>query len=234
MGFYNPPYISYSQEYYQTGRISWGLGDMIHNEYEATIDKAIVDKEDLSKCLINNEPLLIQVITQNFIDLAEKLLAAGADIQVTGFNYTSPLITAIHFGRLKIIKLLIAHKADVNNNNGWPPPLFKAIICAEKKHKNNARMIQLLVNAGANVNNKYAGKTALHKVLEKYYLCNNFPIEIRSSIVKELIKNGADCNIENNDGKTPVEVAQKYFPELVPVMLEALKDREVHQKLQES
>lgn len=230
MGFQNSqylnfPYISYSQEYYQTGRISWGLGDMIHNEYEAIIDKAIADKKDLSKCLIKNEPLLIQVIRQNFIDLAEKLLVAGANVEVKGFKYNSPLETAIHSGRLKIIKLLIAHKANVNSNGGWSPPLFKAIICSAKNYKNNVRMIQLLLDAGATVNNKYAGKTALHKVLEKYYLCNNLPIEISSSIVKELIKNGADCNIKNNLNNTPLDLAQENFPELVPIIHKQLEIR---------
>jgi len=80
-------------------------------------------------------------------ELAELLIAKGADVSAKGDGERTPLHEAATFGHKEIVELLIAKGADVKTA-GERTPLHMAAI---KGHK---EIIELLIAAGADVNVK--------------------------------------------------------------------------------
>jgi predicted Fe-Mo cluster-binding NifX family protein len=96
------------------------------------------------------------------VDVAEMLIANGADVNKQCLHGWTPLHNAALSGDEAIVKLLIAHKANINvQNNLGDTPLHCAL---QKGQKNAAR---ILINSGADTtikNNK--GEAALQYLLD--------------------------------------------------------------------
>lgn len=208
----------------------------IYSEYAELIDNAIINKQDLNtlKHPRTNEPLLPSLATHGHIfnNLIKKMFDNGANIEIQDGIQCSPLAKAAYYGNLETVKLLLQLGANTENNskknNLAERPLIKATQCSSKEYKNNIEMITLLLTYGAYINIQGQFKeTALHAVLTEPYFFNP-PIELRASLINILIAHGADLYIKNNCGKTPLDLAKEKFPDLVPVMLQALYEKKFH------
>jgi ankyrin repeat protein len=196
----------------------------LHDKYATMIDKAIAEKQDLNKLKTAcSNPLLTDICMHGFNNLAKKMLNNGANIEIQDILNQSPLATAATYGCVETVKLLLDYGANIENSKGKCRPLIEAVSCE------SILIISLLLKRGALVNAQdQFEETALHKALSRHTIFEcYFEIETRTAIIKLLIESGADLNIKSNFKKTPLDVAQQNFPELVPVMLKALEDREV-------
>ncbi|MDR2901551.1 MAG: ankyrin repeat domain-containing protein [Lactobacillales bacterium] len=140
------------------------------------------------------------------------LLDAGVNVNIVdkiGYNALN-YIYAID--DISIVKLLISAKIDVNNpsKNSKETPLHNAV-----KYDKNIEFIQVLLDAGADVNARgNAQETPLHTAAK----------EIKSAkTVEMLLKNGADVNALNSYSQTPLMLAAvRYVDEgIVPTLLSA-------------
>lgn len=205
----------------------------LYSEYAELIDNAIIKKQDLNTLEHprTNEPLLLTLATYDhfFNNLIKKMLDNGANIEVQSILQSSPLVKAIRNGHLETVKFLLQLGANTENNstknNLAERPLIEATRCSSKECKNNVEMITLLLTYGAYINIQgQFEQTALHAVFTEPYFFNP-PIELRQSLINILIAHGADLYIKNNCGKTPLDLAKEKLPDLVPVMLQALYER---------
>jgi len=121
-------------------------------------------------------------------DLVVLLLDSGAKPGIVSFGST-PLHIAVLHNRPDIVSLLLDHTADVNarTRNGELTPLDFAVM------QGNLPMTKLLVEHGADVRDG----TALHIAASRAL----------TDIARLLLKSGADPNVRDADGVTPVEVA---------------------------
>ncbi len=128
----------------------------------------------------------------NHKDSVEILLDKGAQVNLQDRDGCSPLYITADSGNSEIAKILLMHKAQIDlvHKSGYSP-LWIAV------EKNHGEIVQLLLNNGAQANLKVRGCTLLHRAL----LLGNLPI------MKQLLKEGADLNIHDNSGKTPLECA---------------------------
>lgn len=104
---------------------------------------------------------LATAILKNNAAAAETLLAAGANpnaaIEVVPGFPTTYLITAAANGRLDLVKLLLKHKAQVNQPDG-----FKGTALMAAATKGDKAIVELLLASGADVQAKDDdGKDAL-------------------------------------------------------------------------
>jgi ankyrin repeat protein len=144
----------------------------------------------------------------NRSEFLTKLLAARCDPNVpfkdgwgTAF---SALTTAIRDNRLDILKLLLSRGTNVNVP-GQGLPIVNAASC------NDSERLRMVLDAGADVNLKFEGYTALMKACEENKMDN----------VKLLLKAGADMDAMDDKGNTATDLAaNKGHDEIVMLLLD--------------
>ncbi|MDF1797176.1 MAG: ankyrin repeat domain-containing protein [Coxiellaceae bacterium] len=129
----------------------------------------------------------------NYTDIMVELLAHGAMPRVSSSRLSHPLHFAVKNGHIEAVNLLLSiAKLPINKTNtDNRSPLMLA---AEHSH---TAIAELLLNAGAKVNQLLEDYSALHYAV----LSKNFPL------VKLLIEHGAKADKRTNDLATPLHFA---------------------------
>jgi hypothetical protein len=137
----------------------------------------------------------------NHVASVQALLAAGADVNLRDGMLNNPFLYAGAEGYLDILKLAWAAGADTKITNR-----FGGIALIPASERGHVEVVQwLLENTDINVNHvNNLGWTAL---LEAIILSDGGPRHQR--IVELLIEHGADVNLADKDGVTPLRHAQQ-------------------------
>jgi ankyrin repeat protein len=166
-----------------------------------------LSQSDAHKCVLwANSGALHWAAAEGHEDVAEALIAHGADVNLKDNDGDTPLHKVTSRGHKEIVELLIAHGADVNaQNNDGHTPLHHPPVEGDKD------VVELLIARGANLNDPdNDGDTPLHHAASKGH----------KEIVELLIAYGADLNAQDNDGDTPLhEVASRGHKEMVELLI---------------
>jgi hypothetical protein len=157
----------------------------------------------------SDSTLLHWAAKKGYKDVAELLIAKGADVNAKNKNGSTPLHMAVEKGYKDVAELLIAKGADVNAKDEYgSTPLHMA---ASSKYKD---IVELLIAKGADVNAKdESGSTPLHEAVIRFSLGSpgvKGEMELFSAqwaVVELLIAKGADVNAKNKNGSTPLHSA---------------------------
>ena len=93
-------------------------------------------------------------------DLADPLIAAGADVEAQNGLHDRPLYTAATYGHPAVVQLLLARGANVNASDRWGKTALHAAAFGLGTQSNIEARIEvakLLIAAGANVNAQEVG-----------------------------------------------------------------------------
>ena len=149
----------------------------------------------------NNLITLSKKIDNSKLREIQKLLDKKQNPNIQNKTLYTPLMYACINNDIKLVKLLLKYKADPNiknKNNGTS----LMIAC----RKGNIKIIKLLLKTYKNINDQ---DNSLFTPL--YYTITNISVAvINVDIIKLLLKLGADPNICNNDGQTPLIKASLY------------------------
>jgi uncharacterized protein len=158
-------------------------------------------------------PVMIATYQHN-TDMVRTLLQAGADVNIRDNNKENPLLHAGAQGWLDILRLAIEAHADTRLTNRFGG--ISIIPASERGHVEIVR--ELLTRTDINVNHvNNLGWTAL---LEAIILSNGD--KAHQQIVQILVDHGADVNLADKDGVTPLQHAsERRFNEIERILLQA-------------
>ena len=150
----------------------------------------------------------------NQVDIVRALIEAGADINIRDNRMDNPFLYAGAEGLLEILKLTIDAGADTKLTNRFGGTAL--IPAAERGHVEIVR--ELLTRTDVDVNHiNDLGWTAL---LEAIILSNGG--ERHQQIVQLLVDHGADVNIPDGNGVTPLAHArQRGYQQIIEILLKA-------------
>lgn len=154
-----------------------------------------IDEQDPS-----GSTALLVATRANKVRAAEALINAGADVNKKDDIRDSAYLYAGARGHLEILKMTLAHGADLNSTNRYGGTAL--IPAAERGH---VETVRTLIKAGVavdHVNN--LGWTAL---LEAIILGDGG--EKHQQIVNLLLKAGANPNLADREGVTPLQHARR-------------------------
>ena len=138
---------------------------------------------------------LIYAASNGNIEMVKLLLNYKANPNIKGYKSNTPLIHAIQQGHIKVIDLLLQNGAEII-------PLSEAI-----KYSQKTKTIEHLFQQGATLD------VSLHEIAQN------------PSIVKSLLKEGANPNEKDSKGRTPLHnAAQKNEPQSIAILLAAGAD----------
>jgi len=186
-----------------------------HGTTETPLKKAVeAGQLETVKQLIEKEPdindksglLLTAAVSKGHLDVAEYLMAQGANVNYAGDSNWGPLHEAVSEGHKGIAELLIAKGAHVNvKDSGDYTPLNYALWSAD------ANMAELLISKGADI----------HNMDESGYEPLHWTVIMGSKELTELIlSKSQDADVHDAQGFTPLYLAAQYRPEMAEILID--------------
>lgn len=154
-----------------------------------------VDQRDLR----NNTPLLLAT-AGGHVASARRLIDAGADVNARNWMHDSPYLLAGAEGQLQILEMTLAHGADLKSTNRYGGTAL--IPACERGH---VEVVARLLAAG--VAPDHVNSLGWTGLLEAILLSDGGPRH--QAIVQLLIDAGADVNLADREGVTPLQHARE-------------------------
>jgi len=136
----------------------------------------------------------------NHVEAAKVLIEASADVNAKDSINDSPYLYAGARGHLEILKMTLAHGADLKSTNRYGGTAL--IPAAERGH---VETVRTLIGAGVDVD--HVNKLNWTALLEAIILGDGGRRHVE--IVKLLADAGANVNLADGDGVTPLQHARK-------------------------
>jgi uncharacterized protein len=143
---------------------------------------------------------LLAATQANRIEAAHVLIAAGADVNAKDKIEDSPFLYAGAEGRSEILKLTLAAGADLKSTNRYGGT---ALIPAA--HHGHPDTVAILLKTA--IDKDHVNRLGWTALLEAIILGDGAPVH--TGIVRQLIDAGANVNLPDRDGVTPLTHARR-------------------------
>jgi hypothetical protein len=143
---------------------------------------------------------LLAATHANQVDAARVLIAGGADVNAMDNIEDSPFLYAGAEGRDEILKMTLTAGADLTSTNRYGGT---ALIPAA--HHGHPETVRILL--GTKIDKDHVNKLGWTALLEAVILGDGGPVH--TDIVRQLVAAGANVNLADRDGVTPLAHARR-------------------------
>ncbi len=209
------------------------------------VNKLLAQGADPNARYENKQPVLHHAVVNGRQDIVTALFNAGADITAQNFAKMTPLglapnhamgsrlmglsnvalLKAVQANDINMVQKLLRNRANINADQNGQTPLMLAIDLGY------TTMVQLLIENGADINTPVNGKTPLDFAKEKQQrpiatLLKDYALleaakNGNMQKAKTLLQDGADINVQNQNGWTPLALAVQHgHTEMVKELIE--------------
>lgn len=156
---------------------------------------------------------LLLATHSDHVEVARLLIAAGADVNAKDAISDTPYLYAGAEGRNEILKMTLAAGADLTSTNR-----YGGVALIPAAHHGHPETVKILLGTAININHiNRLGWTAL---IEAVILSDGGPVH--TEIVRLLVDAGADVNIPDREGVTPLEHARsRGYTQMVAILEKA-------------
>uniref|UniRef100_T1IU24 Uncharacterized protein n=1 Tax=Strigamia maritima TaxID=126957 RepID=T1IU24_STRMM len=202
-------------EHQTMGKNSRSLAEACNDGDVGAVRKLLDEGRSVHETTEEGESLLSLACSAGYFELAQVLLAMRANVEDRGIKGDcTPLMEASSCGHVDIVRLLIAHGADVNaqSSSGNTPLMYACAAGYEE-------VVKVLLEAGSNVeDHNENGHTPLMEAASAGYVC----------VASLLLQHGAGINTHSNEFKESALTLACYkgHLEMVRFLLEAGADQE--------
>jgi hypothetical protein len=169
------------------------------NNDVAAIKKLLAEGAEIDARDGSGVTALLVATHGNRVEAAKALIEAGADVNAKDKIDDSPYLYAGARGHLEILKMTLRHGADLKSTNRYGGTAL--IPASERGH---VETVRTLIEAGTDVD--HVNNLKWTALLEAIILGNGGPRH--RQIVELLVKAGADVNLADGDGVTPLQHAR--------------------------
>lgn len=175
-------------------------------------------------CLSNNLLGISQKSNKRSAHKLEKLIKKGVNLEFT-YNpqkkQMTPLMLSIKQNNT-LFELLLSKKIDINRTNSYG---LTALCLATKYPIHNSKQLILHPDININQQNRCGESALLHSIINRE---RNPMTNIFIDTIKALLKAGADPNLANNDGLTPLAAAIKLNDEkILKIITKAIEKKQL-------
>ena len=174
------------------------------------VQQLISEGADVNVRTLDGSSALLLATRANQIDIAQALIAAGANVNQKNLIHDSPYLLAGASGRNEILQLLLAHGTDLKSTNRYGGTAL--IPACERGH---VETVRLLIAAGVDLN--HVNRLGWTCLMEAIVLSDGGTAHQR--IVRQLIDAGANLDLPDSDGVSPLQQAQKRGQNEIALML---------------
>jgi ankyrin repeat protein len=134
--------------------------------------------------------------------VVKMLLNHGADIHYGQDTGDTALALAVERGNLPAVRLLVEKGASLRTQNRKRRTLLMEA-CCYGEDQGREEIVRHLINNGADINAQVEENT------ERNALCTSLAKKAGATVVRLLLEHGADPNLTEGRGKTPLQIASK-------------------------
>lgn len=176
------------------------LLDAVRGGELAHVQQLITGGADLKAQAPDGSSALLLATQRNNVEIARALITAGADVNQKNLMHDSAYLLAGASGYNDILKLTLAHGADLKSTNRYGGTAL--IPACERGH---VETVRLLIAVGVDVN--HVNRLGWTCLMEAIVLSDGGPAH--QQIVAQLIQAGADLNLPDNQGHSPLYQAEQ-------------------------
>lgn len=174
------------------------------------VQQLISEGADVNVRTLDGSSALLLATRANQIDIAQALIAAGANVNQKNLIHDSPYLLAGASGHNEILQQVLAHGADLKSTNRYGGTAL--IPACERGH---VETVRLLIAAGVDLN--HVNRLGWTCLMEAIVLSDGGADH--QHIVSQLIDAGADLDLPDSNGVSPLQQAQKRGQNEIALML---------------